>query len=310
MNYLKYFLATFILVIIQVLSSVSLENNIAVKVDNEIITTMDISNEIKYLKSLNPSLKDLEKEKIFIIGKNSLIREKIKKNELLKHLDEIKLPQNEIKQIKKNMYSKIGLNNEIEFKNYLTNSGIKIKMIENKLSIEALWNELIYAKFSPNLKIDKIKLKEEAKKIVNRKIKKYSLSEIVFRISNKSKLNEKSLKINESILSSGFDNTALFYSVADSSGVGGKLGWIEENGLPKSIRKILSNFKKGQHTDPIFTSSGYLIVKINDIKYEKQNTNIDKIFNDLIKFNTNQQLNQYSNNYFKKIKKNVEINEF
>ena len=128
MNYLKYFLATFILVIIQVLSSVSLENNIAVKVDNEIITTMDISNEIKYLKSLNPSLKDLEKEKIFIIGKNSLIREKIKKNELLKHLDEIKLPQNEIKQIKKNMYSKIGLNNEIEFKNYLTNSGIKIKM--------------------------------------------------------------------------------------------------------------------------------------------------------------------------------------
>ena len=310
MNCLKFFFITSLIFVTQIFSALSLENKIEVKVNNEIITSLDINKEIAYLKKFNPSLNNLEKNKIYMIGKNSLIREKIKKNELLKHINEIKLPQKEIDKIKKNMYINLGLSNENEFKDYLMNSGIKIKTVENKLSIEALWNELIYAKFSQNLKIDKIKLKEKAKKIVNKKIKKYLLSEIVFRISDKTKLNEKTDIINNSILNNGFENTALFYSVADSSGTGGKLGWIEENALPETLKKILFNLEKDQHTNPIFTSSGYLIIKINDIKYQKQNTNVDKIFNDLIEFNTNQQLNQYSNNYFKKISKDIEINEF
>ena len=58
------------------------ENEIIVKVDNKIITKIDINNEVKYLSSLNPSLKNLSKNDLFQIAKSSLIREKIKEIEI------------------------------------------------------------------------------------------------------------------------------------------------------------------------------------------------------------------------------------
>ena len=55
------------------------QNKILFKVNNDIITSMDIMNEIEYLKLLNQNLLNLEREKLFEIAKNSLVREKIKK---------------------------------------------------------------------------------------------------------------------------------------------------------------------------------------------------------------------------------------
>ena len=62
------------------------QNNIQIiaKINDQIITNIDIKKEISYLKILNPKLKNLEEDKISQIAKNSLINEKIKKNELLK----------------------------------------------------------------------------------------------------------------------------------------------------------------------------------------------------------------------------------
>ena len=54
----------------------SLENKIIVKVDNEIITSVDIINEVKYLKALNPNLSKLDKNKIYQIAKSSLFEKK------------------------------------------------------------------------------------------------------------------------------------------------------------------------------------------------------------------------------------------
>ena len=65
-------------------NSNALENKILFKVNNEIITSIDIINEIEYLSLLNNNLKSLDKEKIFEIAKNSLLREKIKTIELSK----------------------------------------------------------------------------------------------------------------------------------------------------------------------------------------------------------------------------------
>ena len=52
---------------------------IKVKVQDEVITNLDIENEINYLTFLNPKLKNLDKEKVFKIAKNSLSTEIIKK---------------------------------------------------------------------------------------------------------------------------------------------------------------------------------------------------------------------------------------
>ena len=52
------------------------------KVDNEIITNIDIQDEVNYLLALNPPLKKLDKLKIENLATKSIIKEKIKKIEL------------------------------------------------------------------------------------------------------------------------------------------------------------------------------------------------------------------------------------
>ena len=52
------------------------------KINDQIITNIDILNEVKYLSFLRPSLKNLKKNEIIQISKNSLIRETIKKKRI------------------------------------------------------------------------------------------------------------------------------------------------------------------------------------------------------------------------------------
>ena len=135
------------------------------------------------------------------------------------------------------------------------------------------------------------------------------LSEIVFKLENKKDLNKKYLEIKEEILKVGFETAALTYSISDSSNLGGKLGWIKESSLNKIIKNNLDKLNKNEITNPIFTPNGYILLKIDDIKFTKKNYDKKKLLDNLIKSRTNQQLNQYSNIYFNKIKKNTNINE-
>ena len=81
---LKKKIKNFIMLLIFIIpfNSYAIENKIIVKIDNQIVTNIDISNEINYLIALNPNLKNLNEIKLFEIAKNSLIREKIKRIEI------------------------------------------------------------------------------------------------------------------------------------------------------------------------------------------------------------------------------------
>ena len=66
-----------ILILLNYFFNVSSESvNIALKVDDEIITTTDIKNERKYLIALNNDLTKLSEKEIIKIAQNSIIREK------------------------------------------------------------------------------------------------------------------------------------------------------------------------------------------------------------------------------------------
>ena len=291
-------------------NSFSKENKILFKVDNEIITTIDIYNEIKYLEIINDKqFQSLEQNKVIEIAKNSLIREKIKENEILKYTKTIKVNQKFLEKLIKNRYAKLNLNNKNEFLNYLKNYDIDIENIEKKISIETVWNQLIYQKFSSKVKIDKNSLKKQIEETFSKGEKSYLLSEIVISANNKNLLNKKLKEINEEISNNSFNNAALLYSNSDTSELGGKLGWINESSLNKNISEKLKNLKIKEITEPIFTANGYLILKIDDIKFIEKNYDKEKELENLIMFKTNQQLNQFSNIYFKKIKKNTNINE-
>lgn len=290
-------------------NSYSFENKIIYKIDTEIITTIDIKNEINYLLVLNPNLKKLNKKEIISISKKSIVREKIKRIEILNQFKDVNFPQEFLDNLIKNVYTKIGKKNLDEFKDYLKSNNVEYKNVLKKIETEALWNELIFAKFSKKIKIDENKLRDEIIKNETKQIKSYLMSEILFEVSQKEVFDEKYKKIIDSIEKIGFDNTALQFSISETASLGGKLDWINENSLNKSIRKTLSTKKINEFTDPIIVPGGFLILKINEIKIKKIERNIEAELKKLINSNRNSQLNQFSKLYFNKIKENVEINE-
>ena len=297
----------FIIVILWLMpiSSNAVENKILYKVNNEIITTYDLKKEFKYLSLINPTISSLKKEEIFEISKNSIIREKIKKIEILKHVENIIINDDYTNKMVTETYSKIGLNSNAEFEKKLNNLGISLNEFKEKLSIEALWNQLIYEKYKSKVQIDVSKLKKEISLKENQNI--FNLSEIVFNVEKAENFSDKLNQIIDDIENKGFENAALIHSVSETKSFGGNLGWINENSISKNLREKIINMQIGKYSNPITIQGGFLIIKINEIKKEKISLDIDKELNKLIRLKTNQQLNRFSNIYFKKIKKNLKI---
>jgi len=299
-----------LLVQLSLISKLSSSENIIIvgKIANKIITSYDVEKEASYLKILNSNLSNLDDKKIFEIGKNSLSNELIKKKEIEKFFD-LNKKNPFIKKIFQNFYKDLALENENEFKKYLSNKKTySVDEIKEKIKIEIMWNQLIYELYNRQVSIDENEL---LKRIDNEKniIKEYLLYEIFFKIENSENLNEKKEKILNSIGDIGFNNTANLYSISDSSSYGGKIGWVKETNLSEIIKIELEKINVGQHSKVIQIGNNFLILKIEDKR--SSNKTIDKKtrLEELKKFEVNKQLNLYSNIHFNKIKINYSLNE-
>ena len=289
-------------------SSFGIENKILVKIENQIITSLDVNSEYKYLIALNPSLKNSSKKDVIELSKRSIVNERIKKIEIEKTFKNPQLPEEFLNKILQNVYSRIGLANLDDFKEYLILNNVDIENVKNKLEIEALWNELILIKFSSKVKINEKNLKAKINKD-NKFSKSYLLSEISFEVSNLNDLDNKFSEISDVINNSGFDFAALKYSVSTTSNFGGKLDWINENSLNRKIKDAIKNLKINDFTKPINVSGGFLILQINNIRNTQIEVNVEEELIKITNFEKNNQLNQYSKIYFNKIKKNLQIDE-
>tara|TARA_Y100000389_G_scaffold76883_1_gene73664 strand:- start:56 stop:979 length:924 start_codon:yes stop_codon:yes gene_type:complete len=301
-------LSIFFIILFYPLNAYALENKILVKVNNTIITSVDIFKETQYLLAINKDIKKLSKNKIFDIAKNSLIRKTIKQNEIAKYNNTKNLDEKFTNQLIKTNAIKLGFNSIDDFQKHLMSYGVDLKDLKDRLSTTVLWNDLIVKKYSNKLRIDKEKIREEIL-LSDKKLKSYLLSEIVVDLPFGAKIEEQYKIIDNEILKKGFDNAALLYSISDTSSSGGNLGWIKETALNKSIKNKISNLEIGQHTKPIIISGGFLVLKIKDIKELNQQLNIKKELQKRIIENQNQQLNQFSLMYYNRIKKDVKINE-
>jgi len=297
-----------ILYLITNINTIAFENKILFKVDNEILTSLDIYNEIKYIAALNVDFKSLDEEKMFEIAKNSLIKEKIKKIEIKKYYKETILDENFLSKIISSNYSRININNYEELVIHLKRNNVDFQNLKEKISIEILWNELIFSKYASKIKIDKKELEFKIKNLEKMEKKSYLLSEIVFNLNETYSLESYLKKIENSIKEIGFKNTALTYSTSDSAKVGGNIGWIDYSLLNSQIKNEINKIKKGEYTKPILTAGGFLILKIDDEREILNNVNFEEKMNELIKIESNQQLNQFSNIYFNKVRKDISIN--
>ena len=283
---------------------------IIMKVNDQIITTYDLEKEINYLLALNPRLKEISENDLSRLAKRSMIKEIIRKSEILKY-KQLDLKNSQINNVLENIIQNLNFSDLSQFENYLVGFDISIDDIKEKIEIENEWKNLIYAKYSKNIKIDKKKLINKIEKTSKEEFSlEYNLSEIVFSNKQNVSIKEFSKKIVESIKINGFENTANLYSIADSSKAGGKIGWVKKNNLSLEINRELEDLKINSYSNPIKIGNNYLILKINDmkevaIKFDKQ-----KELDRMIVSETSKQLDKFSNIFYNKIKLNSTISEF
>ena len=273
------------------------------KVNENMISNVDIVNEAKYLKTLNKGLQNLNMDQILKFAKNSLIKEMIKKDEIEKFYN-VDYSSREVDIYIKRLHESLGFNNLLEFKGYLSKNDIKFKDLRKKLVIEKTWNTLIYEIYNKKVVINKNQILEDLDELIekNSSQKSFRLSEIVFVEKNK-----KDNKKNTILLLMTLKNLVLMrlhviHSISDTSTLGGEIGWINQSQLSKKIFNQIKNLKKGEYSNPILTAGGSLILKIIDIKdVVNDNINKEREFSNMIKSERNRQLKEYSVIHYKKI---------
>ena len=284
---------------------------IKVKLQNEIITNLDIDDEKKYLFFLNPKLQELEELRINKIAIDSLINEIIKKNEVEKIFN-LEQNKNLINIVENNLLIKKNIKNKEEFIQILNSRELDYKNIKEKLLVEALWNQLIYKKYSENVVINKDELKNNILDQYNKNKKKftYNLSEIFFTQSIGENIEQRISQINKSINDIGFENTANIYSIASTAKKGGLIGWVNELQISNKIGVEIKKLNINEVSRPIKVQNGFIIIKLNEKREFKQKIDIDEQLRRLVNSETNRQLNNFSTIYYKRLKKNIDINEY
>ena len=284
--------------------------DIAVKVNEEIITSYDVKKEMNILLALNNQLKNIENDKLQNIAKNSLIKETIRKLEIQRVLNNKGNVNNKVDPVIENLISNLNLKNEEEFNEYLKNYNISINDIIEKIKIENDWKAIIYQKYINKIEIDKKKIRNKISEFKKKTFQvDFNLSEILFQIQNNNTLEQTYEEILQSINDIGFENTANIFSIADSSNTGGKIGWIKESNLSKVIEKNLIGVEVNKYTKPIKLGNNFLILKVNDLRNINIEIDEEEEMEKLIFIETSAKLERFSNIYYNKIKLNTTIQD-
>lgn len=290
--------------------SIKAENNVKIiyNIGDTMITNIDIKNQYRFLLLIDKNFSKLDEKQGLEIAKQESINDKIKTNELKKTFD---LDKNYdlIDDIINQHFKKNNINSNKEIKKHLKDYNLEYEYLQKKFQIDQLWRELIVLKFSKKINIDEEKIKKRISKRKLTEKKSFLLSEILFELKDSEILEQRFEEIKKSISEKGFDVSASLFSISESSKSGGKIGWIDENQFSEKILKNINILKINDITKPIKVSSGFLIIKLEDVKKVKQAKNLKAELNKIILFEKNRQYNEFSNIFFEKLKINTFINE-
>ena len=306
----------FILIYLSLTSRVfSNEIKILYKVNDGVITNQDVIEEINYLVSLNQNLNQLGNEQISSNAQKSLIREKIKKDEIERvyEVDYSKaINSSKMNNIIENFRKKLGFNSNEEFIDYLSTKDIIFDDLKKKFVIEQLWNSLIIDKYRNLIKVDLDKINIKIDEIIknNSEILSFNLSEIIFLEKNKNAIEKKYKEVVSSIQTIGFEDTAVIHSESESSKFGGEIGWINQNQISEKIFIAIKDLDIREFTKPIITAGGIILLKLNDKKKITAEINKEKEMQRLISFEKERLLNEYSIIYYKEIENKAYVEKF
>ena len=283
------------------------ENKIIVKVDDKIITTLDVEREIKtflIVNNLEINKKNVVSTKNLSI--NSLIRKIIKKKEIKKYNIE--------------EYNSVDVENHIN--NLAKSKNISLKILKDKFKTnnlnfndfredvksEFLWKSLIFKLYANQIEVNPIEIENEIENQISnkKKLKYYDLSEI--EIVNNAEIENNIKKVLSVIKEKGFETAVSMFSISPTKVNNGKLGWVEESQLSEKYLKKISKMKIGNTSEPINSINSVIFLKVNNIKIDNQkNLDFEKLKSEIIRNKKNEKLQLFSNTHFAKIQNSILI---
>ena len=289
-----------ILFFISSISNAKIENNIILKVENEIITNYDIKNKI--LRTLILSGQEINQNNINFLKEqslNDLIFQKLKKIEL-ERFDF----QDDRTQIN-NYLRNISSNNIDLLKEKFKQNDADFDLYLKEVEINFKWQKFIYKFYSNKIELDENSIQLELQKIIENKsdLEEFRISEIEVSDYNKSESEKIIANIKKQIEENGFENTALKISNSTTASKKGDLGWINGKSLSEQIYKILNKLKIGDISNPIKRQDSILFLKLNDKRVSKvDDIDIKKLKNRIINQKKNELFNLYSRSHLSKLK--------
>ena len=279
--------------------SAKLENNIVLKVENEIITKYEIKNKI--LSSLLLSGQEINQENIDRYKKSTL------ENLIQLKLMKIELSKYDLKDSpdKLNSYLKTLSSNIVSLKKKFLDNKLDYDLFLDEIKIKLKWQDLIYLIYSKKIELDERSIDIELQEIIQNRseIDQYKLSEIEILSTGDETDSENIKNISDQIKLEGFEAVAVKFSISESSNNKGELGWINGNVLSKQIYGIVSNMKLGEVSKPIIQQNSIIFLKLNDKRSAKlKELDKMKLRKDLIVQKKNELFNLYSRSHLSKLK--------
>lgn len=263
--------------LILTLDSFAAQNNsifVVAKVDNQVITNIDLSNRYKIILKMSKIRVNNAGEKRIILNQvlQKMIDEKLQIIEA-KNLG-IELDQDRFEALKEDLANDLGLKiNGLE--DYFKNHGLSYDNFTKQIEAQILWSEIVRVKVMPQVKVGQSEIAELLElRGVKTEVNKYYVSEILIPLQDKNQnIDGKSLAqklFNELKSGKDFEIIAKQFSRSPTAEFGGEIGWIGKGDIDEQFYNAISKIKVDEVTEPIVSKDGYYLFKLA----KKQSFNI------------------------------------
>ena len=284
----------------------SITDSLFMSVGNKPITQSDIINEIKILLILsNESYTEDKRDQLQKQAMQSLIKRNIMRIEIEKfNITEFNITdlENELKRFAS------GMNVDVDtLKNICESNEINFSLIEDLITVELLWNILVFNLYKNRLIVNSTDIDEELKKLEKIKKNEYLISEILIPISDADNTANTIIDLKKKIEIEGFENVAENLSISESSLKSGDLGWLDESIISEKIKPAIVNTPIGNISEAIILPEGILLFKVRDKKEIKSDLTLEDKKNKLVAAEKNKILGMYSLTHYDKVKRSIAI---
>jgi len=281
-----------------------ISNNIVVKVGNDLITSVDIKNEI--ITNLIISKQKVTQETINgnkDYAVKNLISKSIKRAEVNKY-SVTAYNKNDLRNYALGIAKKFNTNIK-GLKKIFKESNINYETFEKNYETELLWNSFIFNIYKNQININIVEVANEVKVLLKTQIIEYNISEIEILKSENEK--QKIDEVFELIKKEGFEVAAKKLSIAKSSKNSGLLGWVSNRSFSKTYLDEIKRIKINEISSPMNNKNSITIFRINNLRKSNDARKVDVLKDKVLARKKQDKLNLFSRSHFSNLENTIAI---